>query len=719
MEEEDWDLSEEKTVIPAEPDDVEMDEPPSAEAEKTPPPADERLSVPSAKSVVDIEVLQQGVKTMSVWDVEFSSRLVGFLDAIPTIHTVHGGEVQAKLSLTKAAYVLYNSGLIWAKIVDETCRLTVRLTDVLSSADGRRGGSNEDEDEDGKAKRKERKKYAHPLSLPPDETKEGFLIAPKANRKIPADRCTSKEFPQLPQDTYITEVQPKSLHLLETEKIRPYLDDRGNKGNDWADFQVNTIPLIDEGFFPIHLLHPDAYVIEERPCVIHRPRRTVQFGPAEDESVHSDGFDDHGGFHDDVPMDVVGNGQDGQDRGRDLAEDPDSVAMPPPPAPEPGPGKSGLQSQGRPDRPTNLPRMPFSKTISITSLRTLRSLADEDPTATAALDQELQQFRMRTKRILQKKTPRHVSTEVEFFQHFWDMPEGANDPQIRLGKVIKRYRERLRRVDLIPLGGACEKCGKKAHRGRCSKKRTLDGRKEATFVSQYDDSDDAPTDVPFTDPGVQGLKFPDSARKGEFDADDHGGGDYQETDEPIATDDCVDEPPPQNAADDWLGQMRAQGLFVRQAYRPDDDDDGRHDEDSINSSQIGQVDLCEWENRLQDFLTVHEKATLSFNLEEFGWDLVTNGQRRGGSTVQGLTGVMRRRTAGDVCRSFLSMLDLANKNMIEFDHGGDGDDDPMNGMMSLSQGADEMGFRIRVESNVFKKASEDRKMSRSASRAQI
>lgn len=45
---------------------------------------------------------------------------------------------------------------------------------------------------------------------------------------------------------------------------------------------------------------------------------------------------------------------------------------------------------------------------------------------------------------------------------------------------------------------------------------------------------------------------------------------------------------------------------------------------SVSSSQIGNVDLCEWENKLNDFLSYHEAATLSFNLEEFGKDLVVN-----------------------------------------------------------------------------------------------
>ena len=115
---------------------------------------------------------------------------------------------------------------------------------------------------------------------------------------------------------------------------------------------------------------------------------------------------------------------------------------------------------------------------------------------------------------------------------------------------------------------------------------------------------------------------------------------------------------------------------------------------SVSSSQIGNIDLCEWENKLNDFLSYHEAATLSFNLEEFSKDLVVSCKATYGSDVQAVSRVMRRSTAGDVCRSFLSILDLANKKQIQFEAEDDNESTYNALSQTQSQGANELGIRL-------------------------
>jgi hypothetical protein len=154
-----------------------------------------------------------------------------------------------------------------------------------------------DEGDGKESRRQQRKRSAHPLSLCPDDRKGERFLGMKANRRIPADRCTSKEFPQLPQDIFLAEVQPRSLGLMEHEKIRPYVDDRGNKGNDWADFRINTLKLSTEGYFAMSCLHPDAYEpVEELQQENQQRRYTISDGELMD-------FDDAGPNGDDVPAD--------------------------------------------------------------------------------------------------------------------------------------------------------------------------------------------------------------------------------------------------------------------------------------------------------------------------------------------------------------------------------------------------------------------------------
>ena len=129
------------------------------------------------------------------------------------------------------------------------------------------------------------------------------------------DKCQAKELPQLSQECYLAEAQPRSLGLMEHEKIHPYTDDRGNKGNDWADFQINTIKLTAEGYFFLDCLHPDYYEKANRRMVHIENRRKRPFDKVDQapENQHDDYEMDNGhydnGMEDDIPPpDVPQNG---------------------------------------------------------------------------------------------------------------------------------------------------------------------------------------------------------------------------------------------------------------------------------------------------------------------------------------------------------------------------------------------------------------------------
>lgn len=114
---------------------------------------------------------------------------------------------------------------------------------------------------------------------------------------------------------------------------------------------------------------------------------------------------------------------------------------------------------------------------------------------------------------------------------------------------------------------------------------------------------------------------------------------------------------------------------------------------TANTSRIVEVDLCDWEERLGEFLRHHEPNTLAFNLDEFEKELVVDCHKNFHDDRQSLSSVVRRRTTGEVCRSFLSVLDLANKSVVVVDR-----DEPVSGMLS-SQGVDDVMFRLRIGSS--------------------
>lgn len=85
--------------------------------------------------------------------------------------------------------------------------------------------------------------------MPMDDRKETteMFLPPLKNSRRPDHKFMDAVIPALPQDQYLAEVQPASIGIMEHEKIHAYVDDRGNKGNDWAEFQLNTMKLNKEG----------------------------------------------------------------------------------------------------------------------------------------------------------------------------------------------------------------------------------------------------------------------------------------------------------------------------------------------------------------------------------------------------------------------------------------------------------------------------------------
>lgn len=210
-------------------------------------------------------------------------------------------------------------------------------------------------------------------------------------------------------------------------------------------------------------------------------------------------------------------------------------------------------SEGRPDRPTNLPHVPFRRQMSINAK--INGLTSSKPPDFS--HQTVTAFKMRTKRILQKKPQLRVSAEADYFLHFWDIPEVSKEPKIKLGKVCRCFTQRLREVATVVT---------KLGRGR--KRKVV----EVTFVSTGNGEVDE-IEAPFAEPVVPGLDFPASADKqkglpeavsGDEDdeAHDNDGPEYIETDDPAAPEHDFFDPGQANNDDyDLLGEMRKQGLF--------------------------------------------------------------------------------------------------------------------------------------------------------------
>ena len=93
---------------------------------------------------------------------------------------------------------------------------------------------------------------------------------------------------------------------------------------------------------------------------------------------------------------------------------------------------------------------------------------------------------------------------------------------------------------------------------------------------------------------------------------------------------------------------------------------------SADCSFVEESDLQDWEIRLSNFLAVHETATLTFDLEQYGKSIIEKCRSESSRSVIDI--VMSTdvgRNSANVCRTFLSLLDLANKKSVEFDSVGE------------------------------------------------
>lgn len=124
---------------------------------------------------------------------------------------------------------------------------------------------------------------------------------------------------------------------------------------------------------------------------------------------------------------------------------------------------------------------------------------------------------------------------------------------------------------------------------------------------------------------------------------------------------------------DMFAEMRKQGVFNRLNYTLMEH--GAHttqyfenlDEVGADSSLCLVFDLNDWEGRLENFLRQHEDTTAGFNLEQCGDGLVATYRSKTAKKGVPLVDVIGKKSIGDVSRSFLSILDLVNKNEITLD----------------------------------------------------
>jgi hypothetical protein len=139
---------------------------------------------------------------------------------------------------------------------------------------------------------------------------------------------------------------------------------------------------------------------------------------------------------------------------------------------------------------------------------------------------------------------------------------------------------------------------------------------------------------------------------------------YIELDEPIGGDDAVQ----LDAVTDFFAQMikdprRRLSVFpIAENHRMDEDSDFDGD-----SSFVLPVDLHEWEAKLNEFLKTHEATTSNFNLGTYGANMISQHLAQSGGENRPMSDLMgAKKSAGDVCRAFLSILDLTNKNLLSF-----------------------------------------------------
>lgn len=142
---------------------------------------------------------------------------------------------------------------------------------------------------------------------------------------------------------------------------------------------------------------------------------------------------------------------------------------------------------------------------------------------------------------------------------------------------------------------------------------------------------------------------------------------YEELDEPVGGEEALEMDAA--TAQDFnrmIQSTRATEQKHRSEYSTQPDSSS-----SAECSFIAESDLQAWEVRLTNFLAVHEKATMSFDLEQYGKSLIQKcGSERSRSVIDIVGSNEVGRTSENVCRTFLSLLDLANKKSVEFESKG-------------------------------------------------
>jgi hypothetical protein len=213
----------------------------------------------SQRHLQDITVLRGLDVTLRPWDLKLSDHLEGFADAIDLCTSIIAvpSDDGTNFGLSDAAYILSSAGTLWSRRVDDMVRTAQRTLDTLSDLDKSKKRKNGPGDANSnREKDKTRKRLGHPLALIPDAVKGPQNFIPKREpRRIPTSHCVLKDVPSLSPEDFLAQVYPGSLPLLDCERIRSYIDERGNKGLDWAEFRINSLKMNRDGFFPLRDLN--------------------------------------------------------------------------------------------------------------------------------------------------------------------------------------------------------------------------------------------------------------------------------------------------------------------------------------------------------------------------------------------------------------------------------------------------------------------------------
>ncbi|OWA51095.1 hypothetical protein BV898_15594 [Hypsibius exemplaris] len=623
----------------------------------------------SQRHLHDITVLRSLDATILPWDLKLGDHLDGFAEAIDLCTTINATlcEDGGNFGLTEAAYVLSSAGMLWSKRVDGMVRSTQRTLDVINDFD--KGKKAKPDDPAKEAEPKPRKRTGHPLAVTLPETVKGRgnFIPSREPRGARGKVFLVGDVPKMSAESYLLQPQPCSLPLLDCERVRAYVDDRGNKGLDWAEFRVNGLKMTQEGFYP---LMENGLAFNEEAV---RRRRTVIF---DEDYAGLDGMD-VGNHEEELPQMAAHmsvdqlEGKKGQ-----LAEE--TLTTSTAPAAE----LRVPASRNVPSVPINEPEYiePFPREFSIACSRAERDL--NPLVAIPDRPAEEAPFRRRNKRVMKEQSLPEVSCEVSYFMSFWDVFATDFAPKVQLLNVLNRYKWRLR--PYREEGGAPPP-GKKV-RGRGKKPKVESDTPKFASLS----ADTLPEEKQTS------LAVPVVATEEDTSADANNLSDaenYVVLDELAGDEDAIN----YDVQTDFFANIVKDPHRRLSLLRSEkSDEENGHD---LDSSFVLPVDLHEWEAKLTDFLRDHEASTAAFNLELYGSDLVAAHKAK----FHGATGKMAgcfegRESAGEICRKFLSVLDLMNKKKVHLDPTGEEDTVRAVGSEMVSRDFEEVGLTVLDDS---------------------